>query len=222
MKKYLIVILFFCYGINYTYSQRVTIKNIESRLVTHQGVEFIGELKDKNNDLYKFQNWKNLGHIHQDGKIYMLSNLNFNIVNNSFVSRIDRNKMFVFKNSLIDSVVINNHTFKNMNNYFYEVLSEKGSYMFLKKYDFNYQEGKVSRMGGSVGQPKTLLVLNYLVKSEDGFSKIELNKKSVLDFFESNKEKLTNFVKKERLSYKKEDDVKKIFEYMLINSTSNI
>lgn len=154
MKKYLIVILFFCYGINYTYSQRVTIKNIESRLVTHQGVEFIGELKDKNNDLYKFQNWKNLGHIHQDGKIYMLSNLNFNIVNNSFVSRIDRNKMFVFKNSLIDSVVINNHTFKNMNNYFYEVLSEKGSYMFLKKYDFNYQEGKVSRMGGSVGQPK--------------------------------------------------------------------
>ena len=222
MKKYLAIVLFILIGINHSYSQRVTIKNIESRLVTHQGVEFIGELKDKNDDLYKFQNWKNLAYVHQDGKVYLFSNLNFNIVNNSFVSRIDRNKMFKFKNSYIDSVVINNHVFKNVNNSFYEVLFEGENKMFLKKYDVEYQEGKVNRFGGAVGKPKSILALKYLIKTDDGFNKIELNKKSVNEYFVDNKEKLLIFIKNNKLSYKNEKDVTKIVEYMLLNFNKDI
>jgi len=61
MKKKGILILLVCFSINYIFAQQITIKYIESRLVTHQGIEFIGELKDKKNDLYSYTNWDNKG-----------------------------------------------------------------------------------------------------------------------------------------------------------------
>ena len=52
MKKIIIVILFCCFQVYQSFAQQITIKHIESRLVTHQGIEFIGELRDKSDDIY--------------------------------------------------------------------------------------------------------------------------------------------------------------------------
>ena len=67
--KYFLILSFFC---NYTYSQRITIKSIESKLITHQGVEFIGKLKEKNKDLYAFPNWNNQGVIYKADELAQL------------------------------------------------------------------------------------------------------------------------------------------------------
>ena len=220
MKKKGILILLVCFSINYIFAQQITIKYIESRLVTHQGIEFIGELKDKKNDLYSYTNWDNKGVIFVDNKRYYLSNLNFNVTTNSFDSRIKREKYFSYKSSEIDSVTINNRMFKKVSNSFYEVLFETENNLFLKKYDIKYKAGSVSRLDGSIGKSTTALIYKYLIKSDDAIKMISLNKRSILDLLESefDKENLETYVKTENLSYKKEEDTIKIFEFILKNS----
>jgi len=225
MKNIFKIVLFFFLAINTSYGQRITIKRIESRLITNEGVEFIGSLKDKNNDLYTFTNWNNSGVLFLDNKIYKLSNINFNITTNSFDSRITRDKLFSFKTSEIDSVSINNLMFKNIGNSFYEVLFETGNKLFLKKYDIKFQQGIDNRLGGrTLGKTKSLVTHNYLIKSGEVFKKVALDKNSILNLIddEIDKNQLKSFVKKENLSYKKVNDVVKIFKYIFENSSTII
>ena len=220
MKKKGFLILLICFSINYIFAQQITIKYIESRLVTHQGIEFIGELKDKKNDLYSYTNWDNKGVIFVDNKRYYLGNLNFNVTTNSFDSRIKREKFFSYKSSEIDSVNINNHMFKKVSNSFYEVLFETENNLFLKKYEIKYKAGSVSRLDGSIGKSTTALMYKYMIKSADAIKMISLNKKSILGLLKSefDKENLETYVKTENLSYKKEEDTIKIFKFILKNS----
>jgi len=155
-----------------------------------------------------------------DNKRYYLSNLNFNVTTNSFDSRIKREKYFSYKSSEIDSVTINNRMFKKVSNSFYEVLFETENNLFLKKYDIKYKAGSVSRLDGSIGKSTTALIYKYLIKSDDAIKMISLNKRSILDLLESefDKENLETYVKTENLSYKKEEDTIKIFEFILKNS----
>lgn len=218
MKKSIIIFLIYSFFINQSNAQRITINRIESRLITNEGVEFIGQLIDVNNDLYLFQNWNNQGVLYLEDMKYHLSNMNFNITSNKFDSRISRVKNFAFNNSEIDSVIINNHLFKKAGNIFCEVLYENEGFQFLKKYDIKYKEGVQNRLDGTFGKKKMLLMDNYLVKNNKDYKKIELNKKDILNLFDGDKETLEKFVSKEDLSYKKEEDIVKIFDFMLVNS----
>jgi len=220
MKNIFKLVLIFCLFINNTYGQRITINRIESRLITNEGVEFIGDLKVKNNDLYSFSNWDNQAVIFLDSNRYTLSNINFNVSTNTFVSRINRDKLFSFKTNEIDSVLINNLLFKKFGNSFYEVLFEKGDNLLLKKYDITFKKGIENRLGvGTIGKTKTIIAYNYLIKSGKLFKRIELNKSSIISLIENdnNKNELENFVKNENLSYKKVDDIILIFKFILQN-----
>ena len=225
MKKIIILVIFVSLFSNVFYGQQITIKRIESRLITNEGYEFIGDLKEKNNDLYIYSNWNNNGVLFLDHKTYRLSNINFNITTNSFVSRISRDKLFAFKTSTIDSVSINNLLFKNIGNSFYEVLFEKGENSFLKKYDITFQRGIENRLGGrTLGNTKALVIYNYLIKSGEVFKKVELNKSSIIGLIddENDKAALISFAKEEKLSYKKVKDVVKIFRFIFENSNKII
>ena len=95
MKKNLIPISFFYFIVIYGFAQQhVTINHIQSRLITNEGIEFVGDLKDKNSDLYSFPNWDNQAVLFLDNNRYTLSNINFNVTTNSFDSRINREKLF--------------------------------------------------------------------------------------------------------------------------------
>jgi len=218
-------LLFCCLFNNTFYGQQITIKRIESRLITNEGIEFIGNLKDKNSDLYSFPNWDNTGVIFLDSKRYTLSNINFNVTTNTLDSRVSRAKLFSFRTNEIDSVLINNLLFKNIGNSFYEVLFETGDNLLLKKHDITFQKGVENRLGvGTLGKTKVLIAYNYLIKSGNLFKRIELKKSSILSLVENdnNKDKLENFVKKENLSYKKVDDIILIFKFILENSNTII
>lgn len=214
----LLVLIFNCsYG-----QQRVTIKKIESRLITNEGVAFVGELKDKGNDHYMFPKWNNNGVLFVGNNVYGFGNINFNISTNSIDSRVSRDKFFMFKSTSVDSVSINGHMFKKVGNTLYEVLYEKKNDMFLKKYDIKYTAGHEGRMGGVQGASQTAVVYKYVVKSNDEFKRVELNKKSITALFENKKDVLESFVKKERLSFKKEKDIIRMFEYLSEYSSSII
>jgi hypothetical protein len=225
MKKIIKLLILILVVYSNGYSQQITIKNIESRLVTHQGVEFIGELNDRrNDDIYMSNNWDNEGVLYLNDKSYSLSNINFNVTKNSFDSRIDRIKLFAFSNSSLDSVEINNHLFKKIDGIFYEVIFEKDGSYLLKKHDIKVTKGAINRLDLSEGKSFTSLIYKYLIKSDNKFRKFDLNKRSIVDLIDDEKEqdKLVEFVKDGRLSYKKEEDIKEIFEYILKNSDNII
>lgn len=221
MKKITIQVLFFCFIANINFAQQhVTINHIQSRLVTNEGVEFIGELIELNDDLYAFDSWDNNGIIYINNKQYALGNLNFNVTTNKFNSRIKRDQLFLYKSADIEAVSINNHLFKKIGDYFYEVLIEENGEQLLKKYEVKYKAGSVSRLNGSVGKPSVSLEFKYLIKTEESITLIELNKKSIIDLIpnEQNLNNFENYVEKEKLSYRNEDDTIKMVEFILKNS----
>lgn len=216
MIKKLNVIVFCFLLLNVVQAQHLSIKFIESKLVTDQGVEFVGELKDSSNDLYVFDNFNNEGFLYVNSKIYTLSNLNFNVKRNSIESRIDRDKNFIYKNTSIDSIKINGHFFKKIGNIFYEVLYENMDKQLLKKYDIKVKPGSFNRLDGSTSKSKEELDYRYLIKLSSEYKMIELSKSDILNFMKSEqkKDKLETYVKEERLSFKKEDDIIKIMEFI--------
>lgn len=221
MKKNIALISFLYFIVSYSFAQqKITIDYIESKLITHQGAEFIGELKDMNSDLYAYDNWNNEGILFVNNKRYYLSNLNFNVTTNTFNSRVKHDQLFSYKSIEIDSVALNNHLFKRVEGFFYEVLFEERENLFLKKYDVKYKEGTVSRLNGSVGKPTISLVYRYLVKINEEIKLIELNKKSILNLV-TNEQEITNFekfVESEHLSYKDEKDTIRMVTFIFKNS----
>lgn len=206
---------------NFTFAQkRVTIKKIESRLITNEGIEFVGTIRDKNADQYMFPRWSNSGVIFVDNKMYGIGNINFNISTNSVDSRITQDKLFMFQSASVDSISINNHLFKKVGTMFYEVLFENQDNMLLKKYDVKNERVERGRMGVVKGSGKTYIVTNYIViKPDNQRANIELNKKSVLQIFENESDVLENYAKEENLSFRKEEDIVKMLKYL--SSTSS-
>ena len=84
MKKIATLTLLLLIAMNTSVAQkRVTIKKIESRLITNEGIEFVGTVRDKNNDHYMFPRWSNNGVLYVGQKIYGIGNINFNITTNA-------------------------------------------------------------------------------------------------------------------------------------------
>lgn len=223
MKKCIFSSIIFYLVCANSYAQHITIKSIESRLITHQGIEFIGELRNVSNDKYGYSNWSNQGVLFLNSNAYFLSNINFNVTTNAFESRVNKNQLFSYKSSLLDSVSVNNHLYKKMNDSFYEVLLESGDNLFLKKCDITYQPGVENRLDGTVGKSNALVIFKYLVKFDDEVTQIEFNKNSILSLVENDFQKvLEEFIDKENLSFKRENDVVKILKFLFNNSEKMI
>ena len=202
------------------FAQKITIKTIESRLITDQGVEFVGKLKDQNDDLYLNDDFSNNGIIYVDGQSYYLNNINFNITTNTFESRIKRDELFSYNGDYIDFVTINGLTFKKEGSYFYEVLFEDENNQLLKKYDLKFKEGMVNRIDGSAGK-KTVTVMNkFLLKSGDDITVLDLSKKGILSLIESEQvqSQFEEFIDRENLSFKKEEDNIEMIQFIIQKS----
>jgi hypothetical protein len=221
MKKIAKLTLVLLLIANVAFAQkRISIKKIESRLITNEGVEFVGTLRDKNNDHYMFPRWSNNGVIFVGKKMYGIGNINFNITTNSVDSRITQDKLFMFQSSSVDSISINNHLFKKVGTLLYEVLFERQNSMLLKKYDVSYEAGQVGRMGVVKGPGPTSVVFKYIVvKPGKRMENIELNKRSILEIFENERDILESYAKKEHLSFRKEEDIIKMFRFLSSSSS---
>jgi len=223
MKKIAKLTLVLLLIANCTVAQkRISIKKIESRLITNEGVEFVGTLRDKNNDHYMFPKWNNNGVIFVDRKMYGIGNINFNITTNSVDSRITQDKLFMFQSSAVDSISINNRLFKRVGTLLYEVLFEGQNSTLLKKYDIRREAGHEGRtgVGGMQAPSQTSVVFRYVVvKPGKRMENIELNKKSILELFEDERDVLVSYAKKEHLSFRKEEDIVKMLNFLATSSS---
>lgn len=212
----LLGVLFFTNFVSFS-QQSITINRVESTLITNQGVNFIGSLKQPNNDFYVFENFNNSGIIFLNGESFAINNINFNVTTNNFESRLNRNDYFVYNNASIDFIVINSRNFKKIGNIFYEVLVEHNDSFLLKKHIISFLKGVDNRLVGTVEDSKPIIDFKYLVKDKDTFVPIELNKRGIFDFFKDKEDILERFLKSTDLSYRNEEDLAKIVEYMFSN-----
>lgn len=176
--------------------------------------------------VYLFEDWDNNGIIHATNhQKFAIYNINLNIKRNSFESKVGRDSLFAFNFNNIEKFVINNRVFKNYywddDNRVYEVISESKHFEILKGFKVKFVEGSSNPMLNRAND-KYVRDEKYYLRKDDKIAFFVLKKSRILKLLDLNdqqKDKVLNYVSEQKLSYKNEDDIKKIIEFGLNNKS---
>ena len=170
-----------------------------------------------------FEKWDNDGIIVMGDKSYRLNNLNYDINQDAFLSKIDEDSTFVFDFTNIDKVVINDKLFKQyyspsqQKSKIYEVIFENGDFSLLKGYFVVVIEGSPDPM---LHRPNSKIrkKSDYFIMKDNIIEPFKWNKKSIAGLVEDNKkEDFEKYVKKNKLSYNDESDVSLVLKFFSKN-----
>lgn len=169
--------------------------------------------------VYLFDNWRNSGIIEtSENKRYKVNGVNFNTKSNTIEARINGDSIFTFDYTNIDRVIINNRSFKNayspvLGGYrVFEVIAETEDFSIYKDYILDIKEGNPNPMLAQKND-KYIVRDNYYMKKGKSFKKIKLKKSNVLKLAGKKAGELEAFAKKNRLSFKSEQDLQKLATY---------
>ncbi len=171
--------------------------------------------------VYLFDNWENYAVIHTiNHQKFSLLNINLNIQRNTFDSKVGKDSLFSFSFKNIEKFVINNRVFKNYywddKNKVYEVISEGNDFEILKGFTVTFKEGNPNPMLNRKND-KFVRGQIYYIRKNDKIASINLNKSSVLkllDLDEQQKQKVMTYTEERKLSFKKEEDLKNIIDFV--------
>jgi hypothetical protein len=189
------------------------------------GIKDVSGKKQSNVDgsPYLFKSWNNISKIYYDDKVYVINSFNYNIYSERFESQLSEDSIVIINPRNIKNIVINNMVFGRYldpefqrNSYFEEIAKLDGYYL-LKKHIVKIKKGSLNPL------TKVKLSNDKLIQDEiyflcdlkdNSLKKIKL-KKSTIQSLVSKEfiQDVTNFVKENNLSYKDDDDVKKIVQY---------
>lgn len=163
---------------------------------------------------YLFSDWNNKGIFFITGKSYIINSININVLRNDIEALMGKDSIIVFDKYKIDSLIINNKKFKKYkSDSFYEVLYEGENKSLLKNYNIDTVEGTFNISKGAYDKTRYKITNRYFIKEGDDILIFNLDKKSVLGNLKENEEAVKRFVKKKKLSYKKEADLIEIFKF---------
>ena len=186
---------------------------------------FVNPARAVDGTVYLFEEWDNLGVIHAttDQK-FALRNINLNIERNSFESKVGKDSLFSFNFNNIEKFVINGRTFKNYywndDNRVYEIIYEAKDWSLIKGFKIVEVTGSANPMLNRT-RDRMVRKMFYYVKDENGIRPFILKKRKVLKLVSNGdaakSDRIANYAKNEKLSYKREDDIRKIIEFGLNN-----
>lgn len=175
-------------------------------------------LKDSfEGDVYLFDKWDKKGYIYTDANSFSTIGLNYNIKSGYFEIKVSKDSIFVVTPNEIKSIKVEGNTYKYdiFNNKKYsQVLFESPKISFYKNFTLIVKRGSYNPLNGNstpnefTPKEKYGIVMNML--PTENFS---LNKKNILKMLFSQKDKIESYIKQNKLSYKKENDIVKIFQY---------
>lgn len=197
-------------------------------MTTHQkagaSMMFFNPPREVDGTEYLFDDWKNYAIIHtEDNQRFALKNINLNIKQNVFVSKIDEDSLFTFNFNNIKKVEINGKNYKNYywddDNRVYEIIYEGKDFSIIKGFKIVEVTGSANPM---LNRTRDRLVRKwfYYIKDDKGIHHFKLSKNKILkalDVSEAEKSKIVDYAKRNKLSFKDEDEVKQILEYKTIN-----
>ena len=185
-------------------------------------------VKDKSNEdsysgsNYLFDSWSNKAEIYDlKGKGYKLINCNFNVASNRIEAMLDNteDKTFVFNSRDISKIKIGDKYFAkkkidNNPNYLLEVIQQGDKLALLKSYSAVIVPGNVNPMTQKkINEDKISINSSYYVERDGTLEEIKLKKSTVLKLMSDKKDKLKSFLSENKLSFKEDNDIKRIFGY---------
>ncbi len=171
--------------------------------------------------VYLFDTWNNKTIIKLNNKKrYTFSNFNFNIRKEQFMSQIEGDSIYIFNFKTIDKVIVNGKEFKSIFNpsegeeKVFQVIYENSRFSILKKYSLKIIESSPDPMLNR-SQNRIKKMETYFIKKGATITPFKLKKKLIADLAKENISisALDDYVKSNNLSYKNEDDIKKILEF---------
>jgi len=163
------------------------------------------------------QTWKNRATlITSSGKKITLTNVNYELEKGAFALQ-NESSIFIIDGNKYDNIVFNGKTFKYLLNpvkggkEYFEVIANNDEISILKQYSLSVREQDGNAPGYGLDKSKKYIKKHqYFVKQGDDFSKIKLKKSSIIALFPNKEAKLTAFAKNNKLSFKKESDIRQI------------
>ncbi|MBT8271866.1 MAG: hypothetical protein KJO25_07470 [Bacteroidia bacterium] len=167
-----------------------------------------------------FESWNNKGVLHIGAERLVINNINFHVDEEKFISEMDNDSTFVYDFKGIDRIVVKDRAFVSMysskvgKNKVYEVVAESEDLSLLKNYYSDVSTGSPNPMLNR-SRNKIRLKSNYFLLKNGGMIPFKLKKSGLRTVLPPDKaEKLEKYAKEKRLSYKKDEDLKKIFKYL--------
>lgn len=168
-------------------------------------------------NVYLFDNWNSVGAmITEQGEKFKLVSINYDTKQDRFVTMTAPDSVFVFSAQSIKQVRLNNKNFKRYREQgiykYYEVIAFAKGLELLKKSSKELRKGAKDPFTNSYKSDKFILITKYFFNSNLGMKELKLRKGPFLGFFGEDAKKIKSIMSKHRLSYKKEEDLVKLFD----------
>jgi hypothetical protein len=186
----------------------------------------INRYEDVKGTPYIYKEWRLANIIDSKDLIFEDVKINYNGYTENFEVRID-NKFIELDEKFykrIDVLIPNNEkevylpgVHEKLNKKFIRVLFKKDKIMLLKDFKARMIENVVQNVGKPETFKRFVPIKKYFILNTDELTPINLTKKSILAYFD-NKIDLDDFVKKNKIKMKSEEDIIKILEYWIETS----
>lgn len=170
--------------------------------------------------VYLFEDWSTKGIITtQSDRNLVIEGLNYDTLNDNFVVKVSTDSVFIFNNTDIKEININNHKFKaystsnTSTKSYFEIIAVGHDVEFLKQYEKKIKKGKLDPLTQLLEQDKYVETYTYFFKSGNELKEIKLNKKSFSKLFGEHKDKIKAFIESEHLAIKEEKNIQVVVNY---------
>ena len=184
---------------------------------------FVNPERAVDGTVYLFEDWNNAGIIYAADQRFALNNINLNIERNSFESKVGKDSLFSFNFNNIEKFVINGRTFKNYywddDNRVYEIIYEAENWSIIKGFKIVEVTGSANPMLNR-SRDRMVRKFFYYLKNDQGIHSFKLKKNKILKLLaEEGKQtdEVENFAKQNKLSYKDENQLRKILDFSANN-----
>ncbi|TVZ56975.1 hypothetical protein OD91_2279 [Lutibacter sp. Hel_I_33_5] len=167
--------------------------------------------------VFLFDEWENRSVVYANNTKFVFPNLNYNIEKDEFMFRLN-DSTYVFDMNKVQGIKIKNKSFKSVNvegvkNNF-EIVHKTKKISLLKKYSISLSKASPNPMVNRK-RSKIKRKSKYYLERANNLTPFSLRKSAIVKLVSIDKIKdLKWFVKSKKLSYKKEEDVKIILNYI--------
>lgn len=171
---------------------------------------------------YFFEDWNNRAFIYaSNGERMIVNKVNLNMQEKVFESKFINDITFIFSFRNIEKIVVKNRTFKkyygeNDIEGVYELIYEADKFSLLKKFSIKHIPASPNPMTSQ--KERYIRQYQYFFKKNNEIKPFKMKKKNVISLVGLNDDgtiKMNNFVKMNRLSFKKENDLKRILDFTM-------
>jgi hypothetical protein len=180
---------------------------------------FYNKPKDIVGNIYVFEDWNNKCKIVVGEDVFKLSNINLNMKTDQFEALVGKDSMFAFNTSNIDLIYINDRKFKSFyvsnikKNKNFELIYDGEEIKLLKGYEVGIKYNDPDPLMVKKNVDNYFTTETYFIKTGEEFNELKLKEKDMLKIFGDKADLISKFVKENKLSYKDDKDLNRIFIY---------